>query len=81
MGLEKRGKTVNKEIEKKELEVRCKLCNSLKKVVCESTDYKDWKKGKGLIQDVMSYLSADERELLISGICGDCFDSLREENE
>jgi hypothetical protein len=28
------------------------------------------------IQDVMPYLSADERELLISGICGKCFDEI-----
>jgi len=28
------------------------------------------------IQNVMPYLSADERELLISGICGPCFDKI-----
>lgn len=28
------------------------------------------------IQDVMPYLSSDERELLISGICGKCFDGM-----
>lgn len=28
------------------------------------------------IQDVMTYLSADDRELLISGMCGKCFDEM-----
>lgn len=28
------------------------------------------------IQNVMPYLSVDERELLISGICGKCFDEI-----
>ena len=38
-------------------------------------DYEAWENGK-LIQDVMPYLSADEREVLISGICGPCFDKM-----
>ena len=29
-----------------------------------------------LIQDAMPYLSADDRELLISGTCGACFDKM-----
>ncbi|MBO1003151.1 hypothetical protein [Pseudogracilibacillus auburnensis] len=28
------------------------------------------------VQDAMPYLSADDRELLISGICGKCFDEI-----
>lgn len=28
------------------------------------------------VQDAMPYLSADDRELLISGICGKCFDDI-----
>ena len=38
-------------------------------------DVVDWKGGK-YIQDAMPYLSADERELLISGTCGTCFDKM-----
>ena len=34
-----------------------------------------WQNGS-LIQDAMPYLSADERELLISGTCGTCFDKM-----
>lgn len=32
-----------------------------------------------LIQDAIPSLSVDDRELLISGICGPCFDSLFKE--
>jgi len=34
-----------------------------------------WKNGE-LIQNVMPYLNEDERELLISGTCGKCFDKI-----
>lgn len=34
-----------------------------------------WQEG-ALIQDVMGYLSVDEREILISGTCGECFDKM-----
>jgi hypothetical protein len=37
-------------------------------------DFIAWKRGK-YIQDVLSYLSSDTRELMISGICGDCYDN------
>jgi hypothetical protein len=38
-------------------------------------DLKRWEGGE-LIQDAMPYLSAGERELLISGICETCFDKI-----
>ena len=28
------------------------------------------------IQNAMPYLSADDREILFSGICGECFDNM-----
>lgn len=33
------------------------------------------------IQDAMPYLNADERELLISGVCGQCFDNMFTEED
>jgi hypothetical protein len=39
-------------------------------------DIADWKMGSGLIQDLMPYLSEGERELLISGFCGSCFNQI-----
>ena len=38
-------------------------------------DYTSWENGE-LIQNAMPYLTADEREVLISGICGPCFGGL-----
>ena len=38
-------------------------------------DVTDWREGKH-IQHAMPYLSADQRELLISGTCGDCCDEM-----
>jgi hypothetical protein len=38
-----------------------------------------WKEGM-LIQDAMPELSADERQLLISGTCGKCWDKMFQED-
>jgi len=38
-------------------------------------DYTSWENGE-LIQTAMPYLSAGEREVLISGMCGPCFDNM-----
>jgi hypothetical protein len=39
--------------------------------------YLEWKEGKiSHIQDALPELSADNRELLISGVCGECFDNM-----
>lgn len=38
-------------------------------------------KGEKHIQVILSNLSADDRELFISGICGKCFDDMFLENK
>ena len=38
-------------------------------------DYTSWENGE-LIQTALPYLTADEREVLISGMCGPCFDNV-----
>jgi hypothetical protein len=35
-----------------------------------------WSNGEGLIQNILSDVSLNFRELLISGICGLCFDKI-----
>lgn len=54
---------------------RCSECQHDYVIYVNRFDYVRWQAG-AKIQDVMSYLSADERELLISGICGKCFDEI-----
>ena len=37
-------------------------------ILLDVADYKRWRDGQGLIQDCLPYLSADEREFLMTGI-------------
>jgi len=60
------------------LSKNCVCCNKHMKIIIpkgHDHDYIDWKEGK-LIQDAMPYLTPEEREMLISGICGECFNYL-----
>ena len=58
-----------------EFNITCKRCRKDFIVTAETNDERDWKNG-ALIQDALHYLSADDRELLMSGICGTCFDRM-----
>ena len=57
------------------LQARCVSCKDTHVLMVNNHDLKRWEGGE-LIQDAMPYLSADERELLISGVCGACFDKM-----
>jgi len=54
------------------VEVKCRMCGTVYTIAVEENDFYDWQNGK-CIQDAMPYLTADERELLISHTCGDCW--------
>ena len=56
--------------------IPCVQCGQEFTVYVSSQDMRDWLAGSGYIQDLMPYLSPAERELLISGTCGPCFDSM-----
>ena len=53
----------------------CARCKRQYQLMVNIKDHDRWLEGE-LIQDAMPYLTADERELLISGFCGPCFDKL-----
>ena len=53
----------------------CRSCSESISLMVNGQDVVDWQGGK-YIQDAMPYLSVDERELLISGTCGSCFDKM-----
>ena len=53
---------------------RCPFCGRTNEVAANEADYLDWQDGV-LVQDAFPYLSADEREMLISGICPACWAS------
>ena len=54
----------------------CKACGRLALIHVPRGGYTMWARGLKNIQKAMPDLSDDERELLISGICGACFDKL-----
>lgn len=56
--------------------VACILCRREYLLSITEKDLERWHSGTDKIQDVFPYLTASERELLISGICGICFDEL-----
>lgn len=54
---------------------RCPFCGHANEVEVNEMDYLDWQDGE-LAQNAFPYLSADEREMLISGICNQCWDGM-----
>ena len=50
-------------------------CQTKTEIKANTSDLNDWCNGK-YIQDACPYLSPAERELLISQMCGNCFDGL-----
>jgi hypothetical protein len=53
----------------------CYYCKAPQTVIAKKTDLDRFRDGV-FAQDCFSYLSAEEREFLISGICGKCWDEL-----
>ena len=51
----------------------CPFCGHANEVEVNEEDYWEWQDG-ALAQDAFPYLSADEREMLISGICPKCWE-------
>lgn len=57
------------------IKARCFTCNNVFEIAVNKNDYYAWKRGT-LIQNAFPYLTADDRELLISHTCGKCFDAM-----
>ncbi len=58
------------------LEVPCKHCGIVYTILADREDVKKWVAGEGYIQDLLAYLSAGERELLMSGTCDNCWKNM-----
>ena len=54
------------------IEIVCPVCGKKQVVTVKSEDYDKWENGE-LIQRAFPYLTSNERETLITGICDDCF--------
>ena len=51
----------------------CPICGCYHKVLVDEDDYIAWKNGDLLAQEAFPYLTASEREILMSGICRTCW--------
>lgn len=54
---------------------KCRSCHEVTLFSLDCDALARWQEGT-LIQDAFPHLTADQRELLISGICGKCFDKM-----
>lgn len=59
--------------------IQCRVCKEYIQISATPSQVQAWKEGL-LIQKAMPNVPADERELLISGICGSCFDEMFQED-
>lgn len=53
--------------------VVCGHCRKEYNIMADRNDMEAWLSGDKYIQDALSYLSASERELLISATCNTCW--------
>lgn len=58
------------------LDIQCRMCGVDYIVFVNKDDFKDWYIGGVHAQEAFPYLSANERELLLSETCGECFDKM-----
>lgn len=61
------------------INIKCVSCGTMYKIKFTEEQYQrftQWKAGKINIQDALPDFSTDERELLLSSICGTCFDKM-----
>ena len=58
--------------------VVCRMCGKTHVVTCNQENYLAWQNG-AYIQEALKELTVDQRELLISQTCGECFDRLFKE--
>jgi hypothetical protein len=61
---------------KMDISRNCIQCGTNVKFEIMSEDYDLWKDCGVLIQEALWYIPADQREMLLSGICGACWDKM-----
>lgn len=58
------------------IKINCRVCNRAFSLLVPTRGLKLWASGQAKIQDALPDLSANERELLISQVCPDCWDKM-----
>jgi hypothetical protein len=59
-----------------DLLIQCSSCGREFPLVVNAEDYENWSRRGVFAQVAFPYLTPDERELLISQTCGDCWEKL-----
>lgn len=58
-----------------EIKRDCPCCGKTHSVKVKENDYVNYKNGF-LVQRAFPYLSSEDREILVSGICGSCWNKI-----
>ena len=58
----------------------CPHCHKLQTIEVNEIQYSDWMAGKN-IQKAFPDLTADQREILMSGICPECWDEIFQDED
>ena len=58
------------------MQIKCQTCGEYREVRVTGEDLVKWDESGQYVQVFFPYLSEDERELLVSGTCGVCFDRM-----
>lgn len=61
--------------------IQCDKCGAEYKIILDERDFDAWQKGDCYIQECLAYLTAAERELLISKTCDNCWNKLYPNDE
>jgi hypothetical protein len=65
-----------------ELVLGCRMCGTTQPSIwVDRDDLAAWQRGEGHIQNLLPYLSAEEREMILSQVCGTCFDRIFPDDE
>jgi hypothetical protein len=62
------------------IEVACPKCGTAHTIIVFKEDVKKYQQG-ALIQDAFPYMDRSVREMLISGLCSECWDKLFKKKE
>lgn len=56
-------------------EVQCRSCQHVFHFQADARDINDFRTGKVFVQDALPYVTSGVRELLLSRLCGKCYDT------
>lgn len=65
----------------KACEFECPKCGKLSTVHVKASDLDDYYCADVLVQEAFPYLPSKERELFVSGLCGECWDKLFKDSD